>query len=310
MLEIPEVGLRLSVNNHNVDSEVLCDWIESSVLFVDEIVSFSDIIDRLCEANIYQQQAFAAEIVEAVWGEIQRRQQWIGKSAAISIEKNRIQRKLSWDQVPAHSFCMAVTAGSYFKRWACQFGSDYTEQGELFELLTMNALEALGWHVYRTGWGRGLQADNFQAIVTSVADCLSETIINEMTVTLYDEAKDEGLDLVCYMPFSDSRGGKPVYLMQCASGENWKSKCQSPNLDIWKRLITFSSDPQRAFAMPFALPDDAFFRACNRVNGMVIDRYRLLSAGKNDPDWMPSELRTRLVTWLKPRIESLPRDDI
>ncbi len=309
MLDIPEIGLRPSVKSHNVDLEILCDWIESSVLFVDERLSVSDVIDALCEVNIYQQQEFAAEIVENAWHEIKRRQQWLDQSAPIIAQRNHIHRKLSWDQAPAHSFCLTVASALYYKRWARRFGSDYTEQGELFELLTKEALEALGWHVYRTGWASGSPIGNFQSIVLAVSDCLNETIINDAVVSLYEEAKEEGLDLVCYMPFADGRGGKPVYLMQCASGENWKGKCQSPNLTVWKKLIAFSSDPQRAFAMPFALHDNEFFKTCNRVDGMVIDRYRLLSAGRDGRAWISGELKERLVGWLKPRIASLPTDE-
>jgi len=308
MLDIPEIGFQPSIKKHNVDLAILCDWIESSILFVDERLSQSDVIDMLCDIHIYQQKDFAAEKVKDAWNEIKRRLSWIHRAAPFSVQGRHIQRKATWEEALAHSFCLAVTCLQYYKPWAHQFGSNYIEQGELFEVFTKESLEALGWQVYRTGWASGSHMGNIQSIVTGIAECLNESIINETILSLYDNAKDEQLDIVCYLPFTDRRGGKPVYFMQCASGERWKSKLKTPDVEVWAKLITFSSNPQRAFAMPFALENDEFFTTCNRVNGMLLDRYRLLSAGKDGKDWLSPWLKARLTAWLEPRIKTLPTD--
>lgn len=310
MLDIPEIGFQPSTKKHNVDLTILCDWIESSILFVDERLSQSDVIDMLCDMHVYHQKDFAAEIVEDAWNELKRRLYWIHQATPILVQGRHIQRELAWEQALAHSFCLTTTCQQYYKPWAHQFGSNYVQQGELFEILTKESLEALGWKVYRTGWASGSHMGNIQSIVTGVADCLNESIINEAMLSLYDNAKDEQLDLVCYQPFTDGRGGKPVFFMQCASGEKWKGKLKTPDIDVWTKLITFSSNPQRAFAMPFALHDADFFTACNRVDGMLLDRYRLLSAGKEGVDWISPELKARLIAWLTPRINMLPTDAI
>jgi hypothetical protein len=308
MLDIPEIGFRPSTKKHNVDLIILCDWIESSVMFVDERLSQSDVMDMLCDMHVYQQKDFAAERVEDAWSELRRRQLWIAQGFPVSIQKRHVQRKLLWQQSLAHSFCLAVTCLQYYKPWAHQFGSNYIEQGDLFEVLAKESLEALGWSVHRTGWASGLHMNDFQTIVSSVSDCLGEPYINDALVSLYDMAKEEKLDLVCYKPFVDGRGGKPVYLMQCGSGENWREKLKTPDIDVWAKLITFSSCPQRAFAMPFALQNEEFFITCNRINGMLLDRYRLLSAGKDGQEWMSNDLKARLLAWLEPRIKTLPTD--
>ncbi len=57
MLTIPGRGMSRSVNAHNVDVDVLCDWIEGSVLFQDEEdLPASDVVDVLIEAQIYENQ--------------------------------------------------------------------------------------------------------------------------------------------------------------------------------------------------------------------------------------------------------------
>lgn len=308
MLDIPEIGFQPSIKKHNVDLTIICDWIESSALFVDERLSQSDVIDMLCDMHIYQQKDFAAEKVEDAWNEIKRRLQWIDQAAPLLVQSRHIQRKVGWEQALAHSFCLTVTCLQYYKPWAHQFGSNYIEQGDLFEVLAKESLEALGWHAYRTGWASGLHMKDFQTVVSGVSDCLGEPLINNTIVSFYDKAKEEKLDIVCYKPFVDGRGGKPVFLMQCASGENWREKLKTPDIDVWAKLITFSSNPQRAFAMPFALQNDEFFTTCNRVNGMLLDRYRLLSAGKDGKDWLSLKLKARLIRWLESRIRTLPTD--
>lgn len=96
--------------------------------------------------------------------------------------------------------------------------------------------------------------------------------------------------------------------MQCASGGDWMGKLHTPNIETWKRIITFSSSPQRAFSMPFALGDDEFFRCCTEIDGVLIDRYRLLSAGSTG-DWVSASLKSDLINWLLPRLSALPLAD-
>lgn len=84
-------------------------------------------------------------------------------------------------------------------------------------------------------------------------------------------------------------GDGSTYLMQCASGDDWTDKLHTPDIEVLKRLITFSSSPQRGIAMPFAQEDEEFSRQCNHVDGMLLDRYRLLSA--DGTDWVSSALK-------------------
>jgi hypothetical protein len=94
--------------------------------------------------------------------------------------------------------------------------------------------------------------------------------------------------------------------MQCASGKNWDGKLDTPDVRRWMKLVQFASDPKKAFSMPFALPDLEFLRKCEKVNGMFLDRYRLLSPGYNNYDWISQALKDRLNAWLEPRIAALP----
>ena len=308
MLAVPDTGLRRSIGTHNVDREIVCDWIEGSILFGNDSLSISDIVDSLCDNGVYADQDFAAQLVADVWSMLAQRRKWLGRGSPFRLSGRRIDRIRSWEEAPALSFCMVLTFSGLYEKWANASGSNYIKQGHLFEKLTKECLESLGWVVYQTGWASGIHTQLFKDIVEGVAAHLSEPFIVEAMVEVYDDANEEGLDLVCHLPFRDNRGGKPVYLVQCASGSNWTRKRKTPDIEVWRKLISFSADPARAFAIPFSLAEKEFLKTCNRVNGMVLERYRLLSPGHRNADWVSGVLRQELIDWLSPRVSMLPMD--
>lgn len=309
MLVLPTVGIARSINQHNVQLDVLCDWIEGSVLFDDEELSAADVIDALIENSIYAEQDFAWHMMNDAWAELKRRQSCIGRGSPIEISGQRLKRLRSWQETPAHSFCIALAFAKWYPDWAKTFGKDYNEQGELFEKLTKESMERLfpDWEIHPTGWTR-THASKLDEVVKDVASRLGEAV-GDIELWTDDTAHEAGLDLLCYRSFGDNRVGLPVFLMQCGSGGRWDGKLHTPILRIWTKVVQFASDPKKAFAMPFALLDEEFRKKCNLVDGLFLDRYRLLSPGRTIPDWVSEELKAALVAWLEPRIETLPRDD-
>ncbi len=309
MLALPTKGISRSIAKHNVKLDVFSDWIEGSILFSQEELSSTDVIDVLLEGLIYDDQGFAAEIVADAWAELQRRQARISTGTPFSVEHRRIKRLRSWQDAPGHSFCVLLALSTWYRGWARQFGSDYTEQGELFELLTKESLEwqFSDWQIYHTGWSR-TSAVKLAEVVSDVADRLGEAP-GQMEPWANPNANEAGLDLLCYRPFPDSRVGIPVYLMQCASGSDWDEKLDTPKLKIWTKVIQFAATPRKAFATPFAFLDDTFANVCNLVDGMLLDRYRLLAACQHSENWVSPSLRDRIIAWAEPRVAALPRGD-
>jgi hypothetical protein len=307
MLALPTRGISRSVHVHKVELDVLCDWIESNLLFEEDELSATDVIDALLEGHIYDDNDMASEIVSSAWTELRLRQSWIGQGSPFSISSSRIERVRIWREVAGHSFCLLLSLAMWYRSWAHQFGSDYTEQGELFEQLTRESLteQFADWQIRLTGWSR-TRTVGLRTIVNDIASRLGEST-GKISRWTTEAAKDAELDLLAYRPFVDGRVGIPVYLMQCASGANWEDKLHTPRLEIWKRLIEFTAEPKKAFATPFALLDSEFIRSCNLVNGMLLDRYRILSAANNKRRWLSSKLKARLIGWSEPRIAQLPR---
>lgn len=307
MLPIPTKGFRRSIAKHNVKMDMFCDWIESSIIFKEDEFSSSDVVDNIIEEEIYEEQDFAWEFVENAWNELERRLSCIGEYAPYQLNGKRLSRCHEWRNRSAYSFCIALLLAKNYPGWASSFGNDYTDQGMLFERLVEESLKNLfpDWSVHSTGWSPNNPV-TIKIVANQVSSLLGE---HQGNITLWTDecAKEEGLDLFLYRSFSDRRVGIPVYLMQCASGRDWDEKLKTPDLELWEKIILFAAKPRKAFAMPFVLLDDQFRKKCNLVNGLLMDRCRILEANCGDYEWISESLQDDIKGWLEPRIEALLR---
>jgi hypothetical protein len=190
-------------------------------------------------------------------------------------------------------------------------GTSYTEQGELFERLSEEALRALQWDVSAVGWSSTASA-SVEAKVSALAAAIGEPSLGAAVERWTEpKAKDAGLDLIAWRGFADGWGGRPLCLMQCASGADWKDKLHTPNLATWEKLIDFSTKPRRGLTMPFAPDSDEFRRRANSDSVMLLmDRHRLLAPTRMRPESLPSnDLANKLVAWTEPRVAAFPTDD-
>jgi len=305
MLGLP-TGMNRSVEKHNINFDAFYDWIEGSVIFDQEEVSGSDVVDILLEENVYSDQELAWEAVDNAWREVERRQVWVGNGSPIEVNTH-LSPKRQWKEVPGLAFCLSLSFAEWYPKWAASFGNDYNEQGDLFEELTKQALQAIfpDWTIHRTGWTPN-DPDNLDVIVDEMISKLNEQEGKREPWTT-PKAHEAGLDLLCYKAFPDGRVGVPLLMMQCASGKNWEDKLRTPDLRIWTKLILFASDPKKAFSMPYALSDSEFTRTCNIADAIFLDRNRLLSPSSMNADWISIDLQNRIISWLEPRLAQLPR---
>lgn len=307
MLLMPLIGIRRSVKEHNVDIDVLSDWIEATIHFDEKVVSKEEFVDILLEESICDEQDMAYRIVTDAWIELRRRQEILGKSSSFNVTRDRVVRKRAWQQVPAHSACLLMSFAIWNKVWAKQCKPNYNIQGELFEDIAKESIRLLfeNWLVFKTGWSSKKKL-SFTNMVNQISKILGETPGNSKRWTKGSE-KDAELDILFYRSFNDGRAGLPVFLLQCASGENWKDKLHTPDLILWGKLIDFTMTPVRAFAIPFVIPSDDFHFHCSKVDGPMLDRYRLLGPGKDKVSWVSPELKKRIVNWAKPKVKLLPK---
>ncbi len=306
MIARPDVVKR-SVTAHNSDVTVFCDWLEASALYDEQVreVSKAEVVDVLMEQEIYNDQDYCWEFVSNSWTVIRRRLSWLGSSSPFKVRDLAITRTCQWREAPAHTFCLAVSLGPTYPGWHEQFGPDYTDQGALFESLVEASLRCVfsHWQFTCTGWSRQHTVTLSSVVPNLAADLREEACDIALTKYAGTYAKESGLDIAWHMPFRDQRGGFPVYLAQCASGKGWAAKLHDLDLEVWRKLIDFKHIPAKAFALPFALLDKEFVQRSPRVGGLLLDRYRLLSAGAICVEWLPTALAKRLVAWLEPRVQ-------
>ena len=307
MLAIPPKGFPRSVDANNVQLDAMCDWMEACILFTDDRFSAVDFVDAIVEDQVCAQQGMASQMVSDAFAELRQRHNCVGESNPFRLDGARLVRVHDWKDAAAHSFCVLLSLAKWNRPWARQFGNDYTEQGELFEEVTKEALQVqfTGWTVHKTGWSRS-QPNKLGEVVRDVAARLGEKV-GDVAYWTNPDANELGLDLLCYRPFPDTRVGIPVYLLQCGSGANWDRKLHTPELSVWSKIVQFVVLPGKAFATPFALLGSDFIRKCALVKGPLLDRYRLLTAARVDRDWVSAVLRERLIAWSEQRIVALPR---
>lgn len=314
MLALPEKGMAHSVNKHNINVAFLCDWIEASVLFESEEVSKPDIVDILIENEVYTSQDFAVEILDVAWSILRERLSLPGAPVSFTITNNRITRKNDWQSFPAYAFCLALSCGSYlYPKWADDYGHDFAGQGSLFERLTLESLKQVfpSWTIKRIGWA----PDNpikLKKSINGILDDLNELANGDIDLHVTDNANELGLDLLAFCTFGDSHSSFPVVMVQCASGKDWVDKRHTPDLTIWRKIVNFNAQPLRAFAMPYSFVDkDDFRRHATKVDGLFLDRYRLLvpKPGQSIVN-IDEELTRDLLAWVQPRVDALIRFDI
>lgn len=308
MLGLPQKGFLPSVEAHNVDIAIMCDWIEASVVFGNAEVTHADVVDVLTENNIYEEQDFAAEQVGNAWSELRRRAAALGDVVPFEVLAQSVTPLAGWRACPGYSFCLMLSLLAWYPSWAQQFGRDYTKQGALFERLVEEGLAFSGWSTLRTGWSPGRPA-RIKEVVRAVARHIAE---NEIPGAVDDWlpalGKDEGLDVVCALPFRDGWGGRPLFFIQCASGENWESKVRAISPSSWSSVIQFTTPPQCGLAMPFALEAAHFRRTSRKVEGILLDRHRLAAPEYADArGWESTGLKREITAWLRPRVSVLQR---
>ena len=312
MLPLLESGVRASRTQHNSNLQLFCDWIEGCLLFKNESrLSRTDIVDVLCEQEIYEDQTFANEWLDDVWRELERRQGLLAVAAPFEVEPRVIKRKRTWRQVPAYAFCVLTPLLQNSPKWlpklnAKERAAHYIQQGLLFERISDEALQGAGWRTHRTGWS-GASAERLPEVVAKLAQQVGEPECPNWATNVSPNANEAGLDIAFFRAFDDKRCGFPIYLTQCATGVDWDTKLHTPVIAVWQKLIDFAAPPHKAFALPHSLGAEELRRVTVKVQGVVFDRYRLHDSSRPH-NWCSQELTEDLKAFLNPLIANLPRD--
>lgn len=312
MLTLPEYGFQRSVKQHNCNLTVVCDWIEISLLIDEPEISRQTVNDILVEQGVYDKGDADAGMMRAtflnrIWDELRRRARLAGQAAHYIVQSHRLLRLAHSSQLLPAMFLLCLSCSDYYDVLRAAPHVDYVEQGDLFEEFCRVSLAAQGWTVERTGWASATGAKKLRATVESVMTATGEDAIQEKWVAIYKDKNEAGCDLVSFLGYPDGWIGRPLVLLQCASGADYGSKLGTPDLNLWRKLIAFSVAPQRGFCTPRAFEHEPFLAAAGQVDGWLMERHRLLRPFATGSTELPRPLARNLAKWVRPRFKALPR---
>lgn len=305
MLVMPESGFSRSVEKHNVDLIAMVDWIEASTVFLGAATSKSDVVDVLCEEDVYDDQDFAAEIVDQAWQLLRVNAAALGANALVDVQARTVQPTGDWRTCAPTAFFLLLSIAPRYARLREKLAGDYANQGALFEQVTRDAIAARGWAVHSTGWQSGMAAETFARLVDGVQAFLREPLRVPDTEEYLTSANDAGLDLVCLWPYFDDRPAAPVMFVQCASGANWRTKLKTPDPELWHKMIPFIVSPTRAISIPFVLDEASFKKTALLQSGVLLDRVRLLRRLDAAKQWMNADAQQKVQDWVESKLDAL-----
>jgi hypothetical protein len=309
MLKIPEIKFERSANKSNVDPNALCDWLEACALFEGPTVTKGDVVDLLIEGQVCSDdnQDLAHSIADQGWDELAMRKRWGGVPDDLDITSTRITCATTWQDDAIRAFFVLLSALRIYPEWA-KGHQAHGVQGDLFERVVELICPHLlpGWTSYRAGWSPENTKD-IPAIAAELNQRLYTSGAPDLDAWLMNAGNDGGLDIVCYRPFSDEREAIPAFFLQCASGKNWRTKVQTPNPELWSKILNSAVRPSTGIVAPFVIDSNELRFAALLGQVIVFDRIRLIQAAREGNVELPEDLAHELAAWMTPRVDQLPR---
>lgn len=295
-------------SSRNKDITIISDWIESAVVLLGEIVSKTDVEDVLLEENIYKDKESIRPFIDDCWTELIRRQNYFGLNSFLKFDSRRIRCTKSWEEIPAYSFCLAISLASYYHKEDF-IKRNFQEIGLSFETLTKEALSTLFplWKLFHTGWSSE-ESKSFAELLLDIENEFGVKKMPNYIQYLSNREKDASLDLILYRPFIDTNYCIPIYLIQCASGQNWVKKIYEPDLNRWDHFIEFNSKLAKGLSIPFSLQEQKFIYYSPMISGFLIDRNRLLAAYHVNKNWESDDLKNKLNAITRNIVESISKE--
>lgn len=155
-------------------------------------------------------------------------------------------------------------------------------------------------------FGTAAGSANFAARVTELCALLGEGVRYRNSYVLPNDAKDDKLDVVAWLPFWDEKSSALIVFGQCKTGTAWTEQlCQlKPETFIKKWMDTgFTIDPVRAYFISES-PSRAKWGGYAVQGGLLFDRCRLVDCC----DVMDDALYRRMLTWSKAALKAAKAD--
>lgn len=260
--------------------------------------SISD--DRAIEDSVDSRGESTEAISEAVFAELEARDRSADLGYVYDIERDFIQLKPELD-VTASTYIFQLLLSTLRARDDALLQLHPERQ---FEALCVRALQSYFGGVSNTrgfkfGWPREPKYSSFSDALTHVIRLLNEGGTPKLN-PLAQSRRDDKLDVVVSIPFSDGEPSQLIAFGQCATGTDWESKL-SELYDTAKWCEQWMTDPPtvaplRTFFIPYCIDSDRWKHASRR-GGVLFERCRIASqlTALEDEEFEPARQWTQRV---------------
>jgi hypothetical protein len=309
------------------DVERLADWVEASALADSHVVSKAQIMEELQAHGLVlpQGESFGEDedelgtdldevpsdalerLADDIIGACQQRLTTLGVGYPFVLGPDMITIN-SLGAHDSYAFLLVADLGHHYPSLKDSLTPD-ADSGRLMEKVVEAATKGLFGKSQRFGWPKEPQwPTGIDERVRRLADELG-VLVDSLEGKTDPADNDRTLDVVGMFAIGDSYEASLTVLVQCAAGQNWKSKLGDPSASAWDNLLQWKSPIIRAVALPWRLGgrrgDWSYGRIYSLSNGaMVLDRPRLL-AGNPDLHLDPA-IRSEVTKWWADAIEKIP----
>jgi hypothetical protein len=284
-----------------IDQYSLSDWAELSCIFDNKAtLSKAEIIRTLEDAEVNE----AEDETSNIWLEIDRRSHLLLSKYPIDVQEGRLKKKNPAKILLEYTFPLLLSSNPWY---ATIKRGEWTTAAKLFEEYSMLALcNYLKGSAINIGWPRrnGLPR-SFKKSIDFVCTRIGED--KGPCDLIKNNSKDEGTDIIAWLPFPDNRPNQAIILAQCAAGKDFGEKIHEPSINLWNNFINWQIPARPAFAFPFVCNDSSEWKRLSLANGGILfDRIRLASLctfGENN------SIEGKLSDWVQMQASRLPRID-
>lgn len=234
-------SLKISVlNESKYKTHLYADYVELVCLFSNDFVSQNEIIDRLQDNGetfsvvetpdgkfgLYdtERDDKAEEWTYSIFEYISERSTIYGTSYPFTIDVTKgvkiINKKALTEKHKLYLFLLLASSLKFFKKIKNELTSDF----EILSEIVLQAYLPANAKVY--GFGKntkftGNAQDKIKNLANEINIPYCERIVSQISL---NNSKEEGLDLIGWIPFEDNNPNTIIILGQCSCGKDWFSK--------------------------------------------------------------------------------------
>jgi len=287
------------------DTENMADWAELSCIFSNkDSLSKAELLRALEDAQVKDAEA----VLASIWLETERRSRLLPSKYPFDTEKSRLTIRNRSEVPLEYLFPLLLSRHHWYKSTKIK-KADWNRVSKLFEEYSTLAIRNyFQGKALTIGWPRNADLpQNFRQSINLVCESIKE---NQGTCSLMSRRpKDEGVDIIAWIPFPDNRPSKAIMLVQCAAGQDYEEKASEPHIATWNSFIDWRVRPIPALTFPFICTDELKWARLSSINESILfDRLRLAALCSFSEE--DSATKKRILDWVKHQANSLPKSEI